>query len=60
MPILFEITGPGEIVAADNGDPTDLTSFASNERAAFGGMALVIVRAKKNVPGVIKVRANIG
>jgi len=27
------------------------------ERAAFGGMALVIVRAKKDMPGIIKVRA---
>ena len=54
--VRFELSGPGEIVATDNGDPTDLTSFASKERAAFGGMALVIVRAKKGMPGVIKVR----
>ncbi|HTI10819.1 MAG TPA: beta-galactosidase GalB [Puia sp.] len=57
MLIRFEVSGPGEIVATDNGDPADLTSFASKQRAAFSGMALVIVRAKKNRPGVIKVRA---
>ena len=55
--VRFEISGPGEIVATDNGDPADLESFRSFERAAFGGMALVIVKAKKGMPGVIKVRA---
>ncbi len=39
------ISGPGEIVAADNGDPTDLTSFLSPDRNAFNGLALAIVRA---------------
>jgi beta-galactosidase len=39
------ISGPGEIVAADNGDPTDLTSFPSHDRNAFNGLALAIVRA---------------
>ena len=43
--ITFEIAGPGEIVATDNGDPADLQSFPSKERKAFNGMALVIVRA---------------
>lgn len=45
--ITFEVNGPGEIVATDNGDPADLRSFAARERQAFNGMALVIVRAKK-------------
>jgi len=43
--ITFEVNGPGEIVATDNGDPADLRYFASKERKAFNGMALVIVRA---------------
>jgi hypothetical protein len=37
---------PGEIVATDNGDPTSFMSFASHEREAFNGLALVIVRAR--------------
>ncbi|HEY1201513.1 MAG TPA: DUF4982 domain-containing protein [Niastella sp.] len=45
--IIFSITGPGEIVATDNGDAADLVSFASHERKAFKGMALVIVRATR-------------
>ncbi|KAA9132731.1 glycoside hydrolase family 2 protein [Marinihelvus fidelis] len=41
----FSIEGPGEIVATDNGDPTDMTGFHATERSAFNGLALVIVRA---------------
>ena len=52
----FEISGPGEIVATDNGDATDHTSFQSKERKAFNGLALVIVRA--NSAGKITVTAS--
>jgi beta-galactosidase len=45
--IKFSISGPGEIVATDNGDPTDMTAFPSLERKAFSGLALVIVKAKR-------------
>jgi len=45
--IKFEIEGPGEIVATDNGDATSFVPFQSHEREAFNGMALVIVKAKK-------------
>jgi beta-galactosidase len=55
--IRFEISGPGEIVATDNGDPTDFTVFASKERKAFNGLALVIVKAKRNQTGTIVVTA---
>lgn len=44
--VTFSITGPGEIVATDNGDAADLESFASHSRRVFKGLALVIVRAK--------------
>jgi beta-galactosidase len=55
--IHFEISGPGEIVATDNGDPTDMTSFPSKDRKAFNGLALVIVRAKRGQIGKIVVAA---
>jgi len=55
--IHFEITGPGEIVATDNGDPTDMTPFPSTDRKAFNGLALVIVRAKRGQRGRIVVTA---
>lgn len=55
-PIRFEISGAGEIVATDNGDATDLSSFQSKSRKAYNGMALVIVRSTKK-GGTIKLKA---
>lgn len=40
----FPVSGPAEIIATDNGDATDLTSFQSLERKAYNGMALVVLR----------------
>ncbi len=56
--IKFEVDGPGEIVATDNGDATSFVSFKSDERPAFNGMELVIVRAKKRMKGKFTVKAN--
>lgn len=56
--IKFSIDGPGEIVATDNGDPTNLESFVLPERAAFNGYCLVIVRGKAGQPGRITLRAD--
>jgi beta-galactosidase len=53
----FEINGPGEIVAVDNGDPTSHESFQSKERAAYNGLCLVVVRSKAGAPGQIKLWA---
>ena len=55
--IKFSIEGPGEIVATDNGNQTDMTSFASHQRNAFNGLALVVVRAKPGKTGSFKVIA---
>ena len=52
--INFSIEGSGEIVATDNGDPANLVSFASHERDAYNGMALVIIRTNKGNKGKIK------
>ncbi|MBC7890165.1 MAG: glycoside hydrolase family 2 protein [Ferruginibacter sp.] len=54
----FAIEGPGEIVATDNGDPANLESFASKERAAYFGLVLAIVRAEKGKTGTIKINAS--
>jgi beta-galactosidase len=55
--IRFEISGPGEIVATDNGDPTDMMAFPSKDRKAFNGLALVIVRSRRGQSGQIIVTA---
>jgi beta-galactosidase len=56
--IHFEIEGPGEIVATDNGDPTSFEPFQSHDRKAFNGLCLVIVRGKPGQPGKLKLTAN--
>lgn len=56
--IRFTVEGPGEIIATDNGDPASMVSFASKEREAYFGLALVIVRSKKGKPGIIKINAS--
>jgi beta-galactosidase len=55
--IRFAINGPGEIVAVDNGDATNQESFQSNERNAYNGLCLVIVRTRAGQPGPIKLKA---
>jgi beta-galactosidase len=55
--IKFEVTGPADVVATDNGDAASFESFQSPERAAFNGMALAIIRPRAGQPGAITVRA---
>jgi beta-galactosidase len=55
--IEFSIEGPGEIVATDNGDPTNMVPFNSTKREAFNGLCLVIIRSKSGAPGTITVTA---
>jgi beta-galactosidase len=57
--ITFTIEGPGEIVATDNGDPTDFTSFVSKTRKAFNGLCLVVVKRMKGERGPIKLKADV-
>jgi beta-galactosidase len=55
--IRFTVEGPGELVATDNGDPTNLASFHAAEREAFNGLCLAVIRAKPGLRGNIKVTA---
>ena len=55
--IEFSIEGPGEIVATDNGDSSNLVAFPSHEREAFNGLALVVVRSRNGEKGTITVTA---
>lgn len=58
--IHFEVDGPGEIVATDNGDPTSFEPFQSHDRNAFNGFPLVIIRGKRGAPGKITVTGKCG
>ncbi len=56
--IRFSLAGPGELVATDNGDPSNMVSFPSHERAAFNGLLLAIVRSRQGAPGTITLQAS--
>ena len=51
------VTGPGEILAVDAGDPTCLTPFHSDTIKAFNGLASVIIKVKPGAKGKIVVTA---
>ena len=55
--INFSITGPGKIIATDNGDAASHESFQSKTKKAFNGMCLVIVAAEKGATGSFTVVA---
>lgn len=55
--VRFSITGPGEIVATDNGDATSHESFQAKERAAYNGLCLVVVRSRAGETGKIFLKA---
>jgi beta-galactosidase len=55
--VTFKLSGPGEIVATDNGDATDQESFQSPERRAFNGLALAIVKTRAGEPGKLTLTA---
>jgi len=55
--IEFDIEGPGEILATDNGDASDMDSFVSHKRKAFNGQCLVIVRTFEGKKGNIQLIA---
>ena len=44
LPITYSISGPGKIVAVDNGNAMSYESFRGNNRNLFNGKSLVIVR----------------
>jgi beta-galactosidase len=55
--VRFELSGPGGIVAVDNGDETSFEPFQAKERKAYNGLALVIIRTQKGEPGAITLKA---
>jgi beta-galactosidase len=56
--VSFSLSGPGEIVATDNGDATSLEPFQSTSRKAFNGMALAIVRTRPGQAGKLVLTAS--
>ena len=55
--VRFTLTGPGDIIAVDNGDPTSFAPFQAAERQAFNGLCVAIVRTRRGAPGKIALTA---
>jgi beta-galactosidase len=55
--VTVELDGPAELLAMDNGDPTDLEPFQNHNRRLFSGRALAIVRSIKGQSGKVTIRA---
>ncbi|HVZ97743.1 MAG TPA: beta-galactosidase GalB, partial [Chitinophagaceae bacterium] len=49
----FKVTGEGFIAGTDNGCETDLTSFQSEDRHAFNGLALAVIQSKEKAGKII-------
>ena len=56
--VTFEVDGPGEIAAVGNGNAATTESFQANFRKAFNGLAMLIVRSKRDEVGTIKIKAS--
>jgi beta-galactosidase len=55
--VRFAVDGAGRIAAVDNGNAASLEPFQADQRKAFGGLALLIVRSKRGERGEIRVTA---
>jgi beta-galactosidase len=56
--IRFKVGGAGVIAAVDNGNPATTASFRGDQRQAFNGLALLIVRSRPGESGKIEVEAS--
>jgi beta-galactosidase len=59
VPILFKVTGEGELIGVGNGDPNCQESDKEAKRSLFNGLAQVIVQGTRT-PGTITVEAHTG
>ncbi len=57
VPVTFAVSGPAELIATDNGDPTSHVPFSAPERDTFNGLLLAIVRIPAGTTDPVTVRA---
>jgi beta-galactosidase len=55
--VTFAVTGPGTLVGVDNGNPVDTASYKAQNRKAWSGKVLAIVRSTGS-PGSIVISAS--
>ena len=54
--VTFELSGPAQLLAVDNGDPAGHDAFQTDHVAAFHGQALALVQAGRAGGGAGRVR----
>lgn len=54
--IMFEVSGPGVIAAVDSGNNTDHDPFHTDDRRAFQGSCMALIKANKST-GTITIKA---
>ena len=50
--VRFHVEGAGTLLAVGNGDPTCIESYQGEERSAFHGLALLVVKSSNNVGNI--------
>src|SRR5262249_53961347 len=55
--VTFSVSGPGQLVGIDNGNPVDTTTYKGTIRSAFSGKVLAIVRST-GTAGTITINAS--
>jgi len=53
----FTVSGPSAIAAVDNGNAATVEPFHADQRRAFNGLALLIVRSRPGQPGQTRISA---
>jgi beta-galactosidase len=55
--VKFKVEGAGRIAAVDNGNAASVESFQADNRKAFSGLCLLIVRSQRGQAGKIRIAA---
>lgn len=55
--VKFKVEGAGRIAAVDNGNPATVEPFQADQRHAFSGLCLLIVRSVRGSAGPIRITA---
>ena len=51
--VSFSVSGPGEVIAVDNGDAISFEPFQAKQHSAFNGLCLVVVRSTADSGSIV-------
>jgi beta-galactosidase len=55
--VRFQVDGPAQIAAVDNGNATSTEPFLANCRKAFNGLCMLVIRSLAGAEGEVRIRA---